>query len=193
MNSRLKYAVVALVQLSATTLFAGLIGDEVQGRFRHITQPSVFSTDTAIVMDPGEEFRGVAWSFGASGDVSVFVDLSDNQLRLGFDAANAVVFSSIYTSFNLLLKNLDVGAGLGISDVNYVGFEGVNQFTGGGPASWPVSITENSISIDSISGWFLHPGQKAIAVYDISFGAVPEPATLALAGIGGVAMIRRRR
>jgi len=174
-------------------LFAGLIGDEVHGRFRLASQANRLTTDTAIVTDPGEEFRGVAWQFVNGCDVDVFVDLSENQLRLGFDASDTLDVTSINSNFNLLLTDLDVGAGMGITDVSYVGFEGVNQFTGGGPASWPITIGADSISIEHISGWFLHPGQQAIAVYDISFGAVPEPATLALAGMGGLAMIRRRR
>lgn len=165
--TRITLVTLLFLAVSSTSVHAELVGDEITGLFKIGLSSNLLDTNIATVAHPGEEFRGVAYNFGETGHVEVFVDISENELRIGFDSANMTVHSAINTNYNLTLGDLDFGPDLRIASVTLVGQEGTGLITGGGPASWDVSFTRDSISIEHITGWAMVPDRQAIAVYAI--------------------------
>jgi hypothetical protein len=160
--------------LTANQARAGIIGDEISGHFGPLAGMNLFYTSTAIVQDPGEEFRGLAGDFGEFGFVEAFVDVADGVLRVGFDTAHTTVHTGANLNYTFMVGDMDFGTDLRISDVTYVGNEGGGLFTGGGPTAWTVSHTDDSITFENVTGWSMHPGNQIIAVYEI--GVEPDVA-----------------
>lgn len=184
---------IAVVMLLATKASAGIIGDHINGHFGPPMSPNHFYNSEAVVQDPGEEFRGVAFDFGTSGFVEAIADFSEGYFRLGFDTANMTVHSGINTNFRFVFDDLDFGPGLGIKELTFVGTEGGGLWTGGGPANWMVSHTNRSITLEHVAGWSMFPETQVVAVYAIETGPIPEPATAILMVLGAAAALPRRR
>ncbi len=173
--TRISLVTLFFLAVSSTSVHADLVGDEITGLFKIGSSSNLLDTNMATVAHPGEEFRGVAYDFGESGYVAVFVDISENELRIGFDSANMTVHSGINTNYKLMLGDLDFGPDLRIANLTLVGQEGTGLITGGGPESWDVSFTHDSISIEHITGWAMVPDRQAIAVYAIELEVDATP------------------
>ena len=94
------------------------------------------------------------------------------------------------------------GAGNAYSATSYGGYVGHDYHSGGGgqkAAGWSTvqflsntadTYTVNLYDYTTYGGDYVNPGTAALSV---SLDVVPEPATIALLGLGGMFLLRRRR
>ena len=168
MSAKSLLAAAAAVMLWVPAAHAGWIGDDV-------TVESVLGTNT-VVSAPAQAvpvsavISNTGYSVGAT-QISITV-ASANTFATN-STFNGLVFTDTSRNPDIIGVTLDSGT----------------TVTSGTPA---FSFTSNSVSVN-LSGVTLDPG-NAVKV-DLSFGTIPEPATLGLLGVGAVAigLVRRRR
>lgn len=120
---------------------------------------------------------------GASGFIGSWVDQpTDNQLNYSYNGSwvqNSQVTNSVSgTNMVTLTANL---ADLGIAVGDIITFDAVS--TGGG----------DDTAIDSLTGAKPDSWGQVVDLEGLQYEVVPEPATMALLGIGAAALLRRKK
>ena len=195
------FACLILLVLFANGANADLVGDEIEASLTIDPDQSLFNesaiSGTAIVVDPGREFQGQAYSTPNGVDIDVFVDINDTELTFGFertDSSNGGFGSGLGRTLTLLISDIDwTGNPIQVEFLRQSTFGGAASHWQDDPANYLVTTSSTTIQIDFPSGYGLSgDGGFITATYGIS--SVPEPssiAILALVGSGGL-FVRRK-
>lgn len=168
MSAKSLLAAAAAVMLWVPAAHAGWIGDNVG--VDYVTGTTLVSSSTAQAVPFTGALSGSDYSVGAT---QISITVASTTTFATNATFNGLVFTDTSRNPDIIGVTLDSGTAV----------------AGGTPA---FSFTSNSVSVD-LSGVTLTSG-NAVTV-DLSFGTIPEPATLGLLGVGAVAIgfVQRRR
>jgi hypothetical protein len=162
--------------------------------------PTVGSYSTAVRLlsqdvDFGSAVGGKAASHGtyavslegATSSISQTITLAAGQYQLSFDAS---YWLPAYTAVNPIYASLGgVNFSFSSSTAAFSPTQGYSTYTSGLLTLATGGTYELKIAANNPAGGY----SGATAVDNVSLTAVPEPSSLALLGLGAVALLRRRR
>jgi MYXO-CTERM domain-containing protein len=133
---------------------------------------------------------GVEYASNTGTNMFVDFDMGAIQPITGFDFFDRIAAVDRIGSFDLIFSN-DSSFGSSVATRSYT--KGTGGVSGTGP--WTLSdsfapISARYVRFDSTSA---AAGGGNLGINDMIFYAVPEPASAAMAGLAGLALLRRRR
>lgn len=171
-----------LTDISFKFTFVGDIQATNWGKYNVVLRNSSAEVDNDIVSNPWD--RNYFLSGGANAFIGSWVDApSMNQQNWIFSGGNWILNGTVDNVITANTVTLTASlASLGINAGDTILFDVVS--TGGG---------NGDTAVDSLTGVSPTSWQQNVELQGYAYTAVPEPATMAILGLGAAALIRKRR